>query len=36
MGYKKINKEDVLYFQSVVGDSNIFYSEEVLSWITDY
>ena len=30
MGYKKINKEDVLYFQSVVGDSNIFYSEEVL------
>jgi glycolate oxidase len=30
MGYKKINKEDVLYFQSVVGNSNIFYSEEVL------
>ena len=28
--YKKINNEDRSYFQSVVGDSNIFYSEEVL------
>lgn len=30
MAYKKINNEDRSYFQSVVGDSNIFYSEEVL------
>ncbi|MDC0202044.1 FAD-binding protein [Flavobacteriales bacterium] len=30
MSYHKINKEDRLYFQSVVGESNIFYSEEVL------
>ena len=30
VAYKKINNEDRSYFQSVVGDSNIFYSEEVL------
>ena len=30
VAYKKINNEDRLYFQSAVGDSNIFYSEEVL------
>jgi len=30
MSYHKINKEDRLYFQAVVGESNIFYSEEVL------
>ena len=30
MSYHKINKEDRLYFQTVVGESNIFYSEEVL------
>ena len=30
MAYKKINNEDRSYFQSVVGDSNIFYSKEVL------
>ena len=30
MSYHKINKEDRLYFQSIVGESNIFYSEEVL------
>ena len=30
MSYHKINKEDRLYFQSVVGESNIFYSEESL------
>ena len=30
MSYHNINKEDRLYFQTVVGESNIFYSEEVL------
>ena len=30
VAYKKINNEDRSHFQSVVGDSNIFYSEEVL------
>ena len=30
MSYHKINNEDRLYFQSIVGESNIFYSEEVL------
>ena len=30
MAYKKINNEDRSYFQSVVGNSSIFYSEEVL------
>jgi len=30
MSYHKINNEDRLYFQSVVGESNIFHSEEVL------
>ena len=30
VAYKKINNEDRSYFQSVVGNSSIFYSEEVL------
>ena len=30
VAYKKINNEDRSYFQYVVGDSNIFYSEEVI------
>ena len=30
VAYKKINKEDILQFQKIVGKEHIFYSEEVL------
>ena len=31
MSYKKINKEDILHFQEIVGKEYIFYSDEVLT-----
>ncbi|MBT3418350.1 MAG: FAD-binding protein [Flavobacteriales bacterium] len=30
MSYKKINKDDISYFQKIVGEGSVLYSEEVL------